>query len=97
MVFCDILYKVGELDGETERIVASPNHFSPKRARRRGNLKIPRLRTPSVDDDLGFVLKNDVERNAGVNYVFAKIGPKIGDLGAAPNNELIEILIYRSR
>ena len=33
-VFCWILYKLGELDGETERIVASPNHFSPKRARR---------------------------------------------------------------
>ena len=26
-VVCGILYKLGELDGETERIVTSPNHF----------------------------------------------------------------------
>jgi hypothetical protein len=34
-VFCGIMYKLGDLDGETERIVPQPNQFSPKRARRR--------------------------------------------------------------
>jgi len=34
-VFCGILYKLGELDGETERIEASTNHFSAKREHRR--------------------------------------------------------------
>jgi len=33
--FCGILYKLGELDGETERIKAPTNHFSAKRAHRR--------------------------------------------------------------
>jgi len=55
-VFCGTLYKLGELDGETERIVASPNHFSPKRARQRENLKFPRLGMPSVERDICFVL-----------------------------------------
>jgi hypothetical protein len=32
---CGILYKVGELDGETERIEASRNKFSAKMAHRR--------------------------------------------------------------
>ena len=44
--------------GETECVVAPPNHFSPKRARRRENLKIPSLGTPSVEgDDVCFVLE----------------------------------------
>ena len=34
-VFCGILYEVGELDGETERIEAPTNRFSAKRAHRR--------------------------------------------------------------
>ena len=33
--FCGIVYKLGELVGETERIVTSPNQFSPNRTRRR--------------------------------------------------------------
>ena len=32
-VSCGILYKLGELDGQTERTVASPNNFSPEMAR----------------------------------------------------------------
>ena len=32
---CGILYKLGELDGETERIEASRNNFSAKRTHRR--------------------------------------------------------------
>jgi hypothetical protein len=54
MAFCGILYKLGELDGETERIVASLNHFSPKRTRRCSTSKIPRLRTPRVESDMCF-------------------------------------------
>ena len=34
-VFSEIVYKFGELDGETERIEASTNHFSAKSAHRR--------------------------------------------------------------
>ena len=34
-VFCGILYKLGEFDGETSRIEASTNRFSAKRAHRR--------------------------------------------------------------
>ena len=33
-IFCGILYELGELDGETERIEAPTNHFSAERAHR---------------------------------------------------------------
>ena len=52
--FSGNLYKVGELDGETERTVASLNHFSPKRTLRCSMSKIARLRTPSVEGDICF-------------------------------------------
>jgi hypothetical protein len=55
-VFCGILYKLGELDGEAERIVASPNHFSPKRARRRECAFNPCFGTLTAEVDMYLVL-----------------------------------------
>ena len=43
-VFCRILYRLGELDGETERIVASPNHF-----RRKGHVGVNMSVIPNFD------------------------------------------------
>ena len=73
-VFCGLLYIVGELDREIERMWRRLTLF-----RRKGHVGvkmpvIPGFDTPSVKKNMFFVLENSAELNAGVNYAFAKIG-----------------------
>ena len=49
------------------------------------NLKFPDYARPSLREISVLCWNNSAERNAGVNYVFAKVCPRIGDLRAAPS------------
>jgi len=81
-IFCEILYKLGELDGEIERIEASTNHF-----RRKGHIGVnnafnPCFETLRVQGD-GCFVRYDVSQKScggGLRRIahFAKFGPQMG-------------------
>jgi len=80
-VFCGILYKLGELDGETERTVASRNVF-----RRKGHIGVNNAFNPCFEtlkvSDIGYFVRGDVSQKSGGCGLrriahFAKLGPRM--------------------